>query len=479
MQLKELIKNLNIKRVIGNTDVEIKNLKSVSSQVTENSLYFCFKGGNFDGHDFVKEVESYGGTAVICEREMNTKLPQIIVEDGRKAMTFLASEFYGHPEKRLKLIGVTGTNGKTTITHIVSTILNNAGIKCGIIGTLGAYIDGHKFESNLTTPDPIDLFCLFKLMVDKGCKVCVMEVSAHSIALGKIEGLKFESGIFTNLTQDHLDFFKSMKEYSNVKESFFTGDFCKNKIINSDDKTGLEIIKKCENSISYGIDNPADVFAIDVCENKVGCSFVINLFDFVGVVSLKLIGKFNVYNALASSVACSLLGVKKEKIIEGLSKVKTVNGRLEKVYDGDYSVFVDFAHTPDGLLNSLNSLKNISKGKIICVFGCGGNRDKGKRSIMGEISGDKADFTVITSDNPRYEDPLEIIGEIEKGVLNSKGKYIVIQDRREAIKYALNLLKPTDVLLVAGKGGEDYQETLGIKKPFSDKDTVKEIIHGV
>jgi len=369
---------------------------------------------------------------------------------------------------------VLGTNGKTTTSHVIRSIIEKSGAKCGVIGTLGAFYDGKYIEPTLTTPDPIELHKTLFDMYNLGVKTVVMEVSAHAVYLDKVKGMKFEAAVFTNFSQDHLDFFGDMDEYKNAKLKFFKDNQCKYVITNSDDEVGREIIKLKDNAISYGMENPADVFAIEVNTSEKGSSFVINLFDCVYEVKLKLIGLFNVYNALAAASTTALLGIKPKKVVEGLEGAEVVSGRLERIFDGEFKIYVDYAHTPDGLEKAINALKPTTKGRIVCLFGCGGNRDEGKRTVMGEISAKNADFTVITSDNPRYEDPMEIISAIEKGVLTVNKKYVAIEDREDAIKYAIDLLKKGDVLLIAGKGSEKYQEVLGIKKLYNDKDTVIE-----
>ena len=295
-----------------------------------------------------------------------------------------------------------------------------------------------------------------------------LEVSAHAIYYKKIYGLKFIVAVFTNFSRDHLDFFHSEENYREVKKSFFKDNKCKCIVANADDELGREIAKEFNGVISYSIDNPADVFAMEIKEDKNGTSFIINLFDCVYSVDMKLSGKFNVYNTLAAATASALIGVKTEKIVSNLRSLNCISGRLEKVYSNRFNIYVDYAHTPDGLEKVLSALKDITTGNLICVFG--------KRKEMGKISGLLANFTVITSDNPRYEEPMDIIFEIEKGLLEVSKKYVVIQDRKQAIEYAIDYAKKGDTILIAGKGAEKYQEVLGIKLPYNDKDTINEIL---
>ncbi|MBQ7340031.1 MAG: UDP-N-acetylmuramoyl-L-alanyl-D-glutamate--2,6-diaminopimelate ligase [Clostridia bacterium] len=475
MKLRKILSEIKTIKTIGNLDLNILELKIDSNSVTKGSMFFCLSGRDFDGHEYVRQVENYGGVCVVTERELDTSLTQIIVEDTRKAMSEIASIFTHHAHKKMKIIGVTGTNGKTTTTHFTTSILTGAGIKCGLIGTLGVFYQNKFIEADLTTPDPIELHKIFLEMYESGVSVVVMEVSAHALELSKVYGIDFEIAVFTNLSQDHLDFFNDMQTYKNAKLKLFTCNKPKYSVINSDDSFGMEILSKCKNAVTFGLDNPADVFALNVVEDIKGSSFLLNLFDCIYDVKINLIGKFNVSNALAAASACALMGVKIDKVVEGLENLKGVSGRLEKVYDQNFSVFVDYAHTPDGLSKTLTTLKRVCKNKLICVFGCGGNRDKGKREIMGKISGEKADFTIITSDNPRFEEPMDIINQIENGILPLKKDYMIVQDRYEAIKYALSKAKKDDLIVICGKGCERFQEVYGIKNLFNDKDTVIEL----
>lgn len=478
MKLKKLIKNLDVVSIIGSTDKDITDVKADSNFITHGSLFICLKGGEADGHLYASQAEKYGAVAVICERKIDVNVTQIIVKDTRAALSVIASEFYGRVDKKLNLIAVVGTNGKTTTTHMIYDIMTKAGEKCGVIGTLGAFYGDKFIEPTLTTPDPLVLHKILADMYSDGVTTVVMEVSAHAIFYEKVKGLAFKVGVFTNFSRDHLDFFNDLEEYKQVKKSFFKDNKCEFMVVNSDDAVGVEIIGEMERAVTYGIENPADVFAIKLESDTSGTSFVLNLFDCIYTVKLPLIGRFNVLNALAASTTSALLGVKTEIIAESLSRLKGASGRLECVHKSGYSVYVDYAHTPDGLYKSLSALRPLTKGRLICVFGCGGNRDEGKRREMGAISGKLADFTIVTSDNPRFEDPMEIIREIELGVLETSKNYLLIEDREDAIKYALNYAKADDVIIIAGKGAENYQEILGIKRLYNDKDTVKEILQG-
>ncbi len=476
MKLSQLLKDLSVEKVIGKIGIDVENLSFKSKNCTKNSLFICIKGKDYDGHDYVLEAEKYGAKAVVCERELDTKLTQIVVKDSRSFMVDIANAFYHNPQEKLKIVGITGTNGKTTTAHVIYEILNGAGIDTALIGTLGTFYQKKFFEPTLTTPDPIELNKSLKDMVDSGVKVVVMEVSAHALYYGKIKNLDFDATVFTNFTQDHLDFFGNMENYKEAKKKLFNEFSSKCIVTNSDDDFGLELLNCNTKTISYGIENPSDVFVMKVKEKEDGTEFILNLFDCVYNVKLNLIGRYNVYNFMAGVTVATLLGLTPDEVMDSAKKISAVSGRLERVYSGKYKVYVDYAHTPDGLKKSLSALKINCKGRLISVFGCGGNRDKDKRDKMGKVSGELADFTVITSDNPRFEEPFKIIKDIESGILDVSKRYVLIQDRFEAVKYAMEMASDNDVILIAGKGCEKYQEILGVKRLYNDKDTVEEIL---
>lgn len=479
MEIKELLKYLQAKETAGNTEIEISGLCADSQKVKKGDLFFCFSGLKHDSHGDIPEITACGAVAVVCERKLDTPVTQIIVENARAQMARAAQAFYGFADKKLKMVAVTGTNGKTTTTHMLASIFRSNGHSTGVIGTLGISY-GEKFIApELTTPDPIYLYSVLADMAAAGVKYVFMEVSAHALYYDKIQGLTFEAGIFTNCTQDHLDFFGDMKEYSNCKKLLFKDGRCKTAVINSDDKLGVELLSSVNNAVSYGLKNPADVFAVDLNESLDGTTFVLNLFDELYEIKLCLPAIHNVYNAMAAAACAKILGIKIGGIAKGLYGLKSVPGRLERVakYNGA-EIFVDFAHTPDGLEKSLQSLKKLCKGKLYCLFGCGGNRDKTKRPVMGKVVASYADFCIITSDNPRYEDPYDIISEIEEGVKPTGRKYVTVSEREVATEYAIRLLEPGDILLVAGKGGEQYQEIMGIKHSYNDNTVIKNIIGG-
>lgn len=476
MKFGNLLSDLQCESVTGG-ETEVSGLCSDADAVVSGDVFICYAGMNFDGHDFIDKAVANGAAAIVCEKEIKTQLPCAVVADGRAAMAVLARTFYGYADKKLKLIAVTGTNGKTTTTYMLKSIFDKNNCKTGIIGTLGIAYGDIFITPELTTPDPLFLHSVFADMVKCGVEYVFIEASAHALYFDKLHGLHFEAGIFTNCTQDHLDFFKDMQSYAECKCKLFEHGRCTHAVVNSDDPLGAQLIEALPDCVSYGLENPADTFAIDVEERIDGSTFVINLNDEIYEINLKLPALHNVYNALAAASCAQLLGVKTEVIAEGLAGLDRVSGRLERVarYNGG-EVFVDFAHTPDGLEKSLSSLKKLCTGNLYCLFGCGGNRDKTKRPIMGEVAAKYADFVIITSDNPRYEDPYEIISQIEAGVKSKGKKYVAVTDREIAIEYALNLIGQDDVLLVAGKGGENYQEIMGIKHSFNDNTVIKKLI---
>ena len=386
MKLGELLTDLRYEKFTGSYDTEITGLCAVADTAVAGDLFFCYEGTNVDGHAFAEKAVKNGAVALICERELDLNVAQIIVADGRAAMATLARTFYGYADKKLKLVAVTGTNGKTTTTYMLKSIFDKNNSKTGIIGTLGIAYGDIFISPELTTPDPLFLHSVFADMVKSGVEYVFMEVSAHALYFNKINGLHFEAGIFTNCTQDHLDFFKDMQTYAECKCKLFESGRCARAVLNSDDPLVEELISALEDCVSYGLDNPADTFAVNVTEKIDGTSFVINLSDEIYEINLKMPAIHNVYNALAAATCAGLLGVKIDVIAKGLEALERVSGRLERVaaYNGG-EVFVDFAHTPDGLEKSLTALRKLCKGNLYCLFGCGGNRDALKRPIMAGL----------------------------------------------------------------------------------------------
>ncbi len=474
MKLSELAKELSEKRLVG--DAEIKALCTDSRTAEAGDLFFCFRGNAADAHDFAEDAAARGAS-VVCERDLPLSCARLIVPDGREAMARLSAAFYGHPEREMRFAGVTGTNGKTTTCHLLASILRETGRNVGLIGTLGARYMGRSVPPGLTTPDPVSLFSLLADMREAGVQDVVMEVSAHALALRKTLPILFDAGVFTNLTRDHLDFFGDMRAYGEAKKALFAPDRCKLAVYNADDPFTRELLQIGTPHLLYGLEEPADAFALIEEESLRGTRALFNLSDELCDAELALIGRHNVQNALAAACTAQALGADPDQIVRGLSGVRGVEGRLERVGSyGGAEIFVDFAHTPDGLEKALGALRELCEGRLVLLFGCGGNRDEGKRKVMGETAARLADFSVITSDNPRFEDPCAIISAIEEGYRAVSKEYVAVEEREKAIEYALKLLREGDVLLIAGKGGETYQEIMGIKFDYNDKDTVKKII---
>ena len=477
MKLKELLKGVEILETQGDLNTQITALSMDADAKNPGGLFFCYKGVEADGHDFFQSAENNGAAALIVEKFLPSRLPQIKVKNTRLIIGAACSNFYGNPDKKLRIVGVTGTNGKTTTTYILRGILKTAGFKVGLIGTTSIYIDEICYPAHMTTPDPPELYKLFFNMANAGCEFVVMEVSAHALDLLKVWGIQYEAGIFTNLSQDHLDYFKTMKEYAAAKQKFFSKDYCKACIINIDDETGRGYFEKCNTAkFSYGLINPADAFAVNLKMDLKGSSFVCNVLDNILHLELKFAGKFNIYNTLASVLACKILGVSNEMIAAGAASLVQVEGRFNVHDYNGINVIIDYAHTPLSLENILKNVKALinKNGKIICVFGCGGNRDKLKRPVMGKIAVQYSDTVIITSDNPRFEQPLDIIEQIKLGINEDEYKVITNADRKSAIFTALNIAKAHDAVVICGKGAEDYQEINGIKYPFKDKLIVEE-----
>lgn len=476
MLLSKLSEGLNAE-IYG--EAEIKNIFNNSKKITHSSLFVCLDGQNHSGFEYAKEAIENGAVAVLAEKKLHFDIPQIIVKDAREAYAFLCARLYGNPEKSMKIIGIVGTNGKTSTAKMIETILKKAGKKVGTVGTFGCYVGDSKLFDEMTTPDPEDLYRILSGMKNMGVSHVVMEVSAHAIALKKVVPINFEVLIFTNCTQDHLDYFSNMEEYAAVKASIFLSKKSKYNVINVDDALGEKIAKEnLHSTVTYGIDCPSDVFATLIKTNKKSTKFVINLFDNLYELKIKLLGKFNVYNSLAAIICVFLLKICPETAKEALEGIENIEGRMERVgvYNGG-AIFVDYAHTPDGLEKSLITSRKITKNNLFVLFGCGGNRDEKKRPIMGRVAGDIADYVVITSDNPRYEDPVAIIKQVEEGVAEATNNYISIKDRETAILYAIKMLNIGDTLLIAGKGHETYQEVKGERLAFSDKEVVKKLIN--
>jgi len=481
MKLKSLIKGVDALEVDGSLELDISGISYDSNYTKKGDLFICIKGFAADGHDFVRAAAGKGAAAVIVEKDIgDLGITVVKVKDSRKAMPVIASNFYRKPADKLKLIGITGTNGKTTTTYMVKSILEADGKKTGLLGTIQNHIGSRVVPATRTTPESLDLQRIFREMADEDVEYAVMEVSSHSLELGRVDGLVFRSGIFTNLTQDHLDFHKTMENYRNAKKKLFYMTKKAN-IINIDDPSGrliAEEVKACGTRLfTYGIENQADISAKNIEMEPWGAGFTLVTPRYSMDIEIKLPGRFNIYNALAAATAAYAEGIGRKSVKKGLERMSNVPGRSEIVYaDTPYTIMIDYAHSPDGLKSILSSIRQYAKGKIITIFGCGGDRDREKRPIMGEIAGKLSDYCVITSDNPRTEEPMEIIKQIEAGIKLTDCDYICIENRRDAIKYALTVAREGDMVLLAGKGHETYQVLKEGTIHFDEREIVRELL---
>jgi UDP-N-acetylmuramoyl-L-alanyl-D-glutamate--2,6-diaminopimelate ligase len=481
MKLSELLKNVEVLNSLGDADVDITGVNIDSRRIEKGHLFIAIPGTQTDGHNFIPKAIEQGAAAVLCEYFPNTRVPgitYIAVESTEDAVGKVATVFYGEPSLKLKLVGVTGTNGKTTIATLLYNMFRKFGHKCGLLSTVCNYIEGEAIPADHTTPDPIELNKLLHQMVEAGCEYAFMECSSHAIAQKRIGGLKFAGGLFTNLTRDHLDYHKTFENYRDAKKAFFDGlskyAFA---ITNADDKNGAVMVQNCKAKVkTYSTRSMADYRA-----RIIECHFEGMYLEIDGrEVGVQFIGKFNVSNLLAVYGAAVMLGKKPEDILLVLSTLKSVAGRLEPIRSEDgITAVVDYAHTPDALENVLNAIHEVLDGKggqVITVCGAGGNRDKGKRPLMAQEAVKQSDRVIITSDNPRFEEPQDIINDMLAGLDQKQMKKVVsIVDRKEAIKTACMLAQKGDVILIAGKGHEDYQEIKGVKHHFDDREVVREI----
>lgn len=482
MKLEHILKDIEIILLSGSKSVEIKGLEYDSRNVKEGDLFICIKGTNVDGHKFIENAKAKGAVAFLIEEDvpMDDKFTYVKVKSVNEIISKLGSNFYENPSEKINLIGVTGTNGKTSVASFLKDILGKNN-KCGFIGTTGIFDGKTDYLNKNTTPNNIEIQKSLNKMIENNCKYCAMEVSSHALVLKRVENLKYKIGIFTNLTEDHLDFHKTFENYRKAKELLFHMTTDAN-IINIDDINGRIILENI-NSLkvpyyTYGINYDATFRAknLELYEDKTKFT-LLGPDNFEKEVVLNMVGQFTVYNCLAAICTCYVLKMDINEILRRISKLKSVNGRFERVEnDKDIHVFVDYAHTPDALDNVLKTIKAFARGKIITVFGCGGNRDKGKRPLMGNIAQQYSDLSIITSDNPRNEDPKEIIKDILVGIEKNKENYIVTVDRREAIKNAIEIAKEGDIILIAGKGHENYQIIKDDIIEFDDKLVAKEIL---
>ncbi|MEK3882512.1 UDP-N-acetylmuramoyl-L-alanyl-D-glutamate--2,6-diaminopimelate ligase [Paenibacillus sp. PL2-23] len=493
MRLSELTDLLLTARLVGDGETEITGVEKDSRKVKPGGLFLCVPGLTVDGHTFAADAVKRGASALVCERELPLEVPQLIVKDCRLATAVISDYVYGHPSSQVKVIGVTGTNGKTTTTYLIERILNDSGKPSGVIGTIEWRYGGKSFPASGTTPDAHDLQRQLGEMRDAGTRYCAMEVSSHALEQGRVKGCRFRTAIFTNLTQDHLDYHGTMEKYRDAKGLFFSrlGNAYPHSpaersyaVLNADDPASAAygMLTSAE-VITYGILNTADVRAKNIRITAQGTEFRALTFRGDMDIRLRLSGKFNVYNALAAIAAALVEDIALEDIKRSLESIPGVPGRVESVEAGQpFAVVVDYAHTPDGLENVLRAVREFAAGRVICVFGCGGDRDRTKRPLMGGIAARLADEVIVTSDNPRTEDPSRIIGDIEAGLLEAglaREKYALIADRREAIQKAVEMASPGDVVLIAGKGHETYQLVGGKVYDFDDRLVAKEAIRGL
>ena len=480
MKLNEVLKNIIPIKIVGNDNVEITGVNIDSRRIKAGHLFVAIRGTQVDGHQFIDKAIELGADAVLCEElpeKLSDHVTYVQVESTEDAVGKVATLFYGNPSHKLKLVGVTGTNGKTTIATLLYNMFRKFGYKVGLLSTVCNYIDDVEVPADHTTPDPIELNELLAKMVEAGCEYAFMECSSHAIHQKRIGGLKFAGGLFTNLTRDHLDYHKTFENYRNAKKAFFDGlpkdAFA---ITNADDKNGMIMVQNTQATVkTYSIRTMAD-FRARILE----CHFEGMYLEIDGrEVGVQFIGKFNVSNLLAVYGAAIMLGKKPEDILLVLSTLHSVSGRLEPIHSPEgFTAIVDYAHTPDALANVLNAIHEVldGKGHVITVCGAGGNRDKGKRPLMAQEAVRQSDKVIITSDNPRFEDPQEIINEMLAGLNEQQMRKVVsIVDRKEAIRTACMMAQKGDVVLVAGKGHENYQEIKGVKHHFDDKEVLHEI----
>lgn len=482
MRLRDLLQNLDYKVVQGSVDIEITSLDTDNRKVSEGSLYVCIKGASFDGHSAVKDVADKGAIAVITEQDVDApeSVTVIRTDSTRYALAHLSAAYYGYPAREMKIIGITGTKGKTTTTYLIKSILENAGLKVGLIGTIEIIIGDKHIPAKNTTPESITIQQYFRQMADEGIEVVVMEVSSQGLMMHRTQAIDFDLGIFTNIEPDHIgpNEHDSFEQYMECKSLLFRQ--CRVGIINGDDPHAGDILKghTCEVE-TYGLNEGVDLRATDIAlinePGILGVDFTAKGLTEVAV-RVPTPGRFSVYNALCAIAVCRHFNIANESIKSALMNAR-VKGRIEIVpISNKFTLMIDYAHNGMALRSLLGTLKEYNPARLVCLFGCGGNRAKDRRYEMGEASGTYADLTIITSDNPRFEEPQAIIDDIKVGIEKTKGKYVEIIDRKEAIAYSIFNSKPGDVIVLAGKGHEDYQEICGVKHPMDERVLIKEIL---
>lgn len=481
MLLQYLIENLTTNEVKGTTNVEIGKIEYDSKKIEKNDVFVAIKGYAQDGNDYITEAIDKGAICIIVENDVDTNLYEgkdvtvIKVDNSRIALTVVSSTYYDNPSSKLKMIGITGTKGKTTTAYMIRDIMNASGKKTGMIGTVYNTYGNTQIESTRTSPESLELQKLLKDMVDAGMEYVVMEVSSHALALDRVYGIHFNVSVFTNLSEDHLDFHETMDNYLEAKKKLF--DISDLALVNGDDIYASKLIKmlKCKHA-TFGLDNAVNLTATDLRINADYVEFKMYINKMLETIHVNIPGKYTVYNSLAAIAVCSLFNCQMDAILLALANVK-VPGRSEIVpINKTFTVMIDYAHSPSSLEAILTAVKKHAKGRIICVFGCGGNRDIPKRAMMGEIAGRLADFTVITTDNPRNENPKSIMQNIEEGMKKTRGLYKCIENRKEAIKFAMRIAWKNDIIILAGKGHETYQILKNNKKiHFDEREVVKKL----
>ena len=466
-----------VTEIRGDCEVSLPFMDSRRKQ--PQGLFFCISGARFDAHEFAPQAIENGAAALVVERILPIDIPQICVRDVRVAFGPMCAELYGHPARQMKMIGLTGTKGKTTSSYLIKAVLEAAGMKVGLIGTTGNMIGSTFLHGEMTTPEADALQGLLRRMADEQVQAVVMEVSAHATAMHRVDGILFDVGCYTNLSQDHLDYFGTMEKYFEAKKIFFTPEYTRAAVLNVDAESTVRILADIRiPCLRYGISTNADLYArdIEITENGVSFRLCANRLGERSV-ALKMTGIFNVYNALTVAGAAMMLGIGLDDIVRGLESVKAVPGRAEILETNTpYKVILDYSHSPEALENILTAVRDFARGRVIALFGCGGDRDHGKRPMMGEIGGRLADYCILTSDNPRNEDPFEILASVEEGIRRTECPYTVIENRREAIAHALRIAQAGDIVVLAGKGHETYQEIRGVKRPFDEKVVVHELL---
>lgn len=480
MQLKDLIGKLNIIESKGDLNIDIRGVTYDSRKALPGYLFICIDGFSTDGHQYAQQAVDNGATALIVEKDVTLveEVTVVKVENTREALALVSAQWFGNPSQSLDIIGITGTKGKTTTTYMVRSILEKQGQTVGLIGTVANCIGNEKIPARRTTPESYDLQEMFEKMKEKGAQSIVMEVSSQGLKLHRVTGCTFDIGVFTNFSKDHIGGFEhpDMEDYFKSKQILFT--LCKQGVVNRDAVNAQRIIQEAPCPIlTYGIENEADVRALNIITHSNSVEFDVETPWFKDHITVSVPGLFSVYNALAAISVCGLKGVDVSVIKEGLLNVQ-VPGRAEVVPTPGkpYTVMIDYAHSPDSLENILTTVKGFVKGRLISVFGCGGDRDRSKRPAMGEISGRIADFTIITSDNPRTEEPARILKDIEEGIAKTQGEYIVIEDRTQAIRYAMEHAKADDIIVLSGKGHETYQIFKDKTIHYDEREIVENIL---